>query len=161
MNIYECDAIERDLAVMVCENEGEVTAEMMESLVKANTDTEQKRLSFCHYMRKLELDIAAHKEEEKRIADKRKVMERKLAWAKQYITPYVVDHGKQTMSTFTWSLRKSQVVDISEWYDTHNPDYNTINTTYTPDKKKLKELLKSGSEIIGASLETKQNLQFK
>jgi len=161
MNIYECDHVEKHLARLVADNDGEVTDEIMAELVKANTATEEKRLGFSHYMRNLETDIASHKEEEKRIADKRKSLERKIAWAKQYITPYVKEHGKQVMGTFTWSLRASKQVKISEWYDTENLKYNTKKVEYKPDKKKLKELLAAGEEIVGVTIETNQNLQFK
>ena len=161
MNLYECDHVEKHLAELVANNDGEVTEEILAELVKANTATEEKRLGFSHYMRNLETAIAAHKEEEKRIAEKRKTMERNLAWAKQYIKPYVVEHGKQTIGTFTWSLRKSETVEIGQWYDNRNLDYNTKKETYSPDKKKLKEMLKAGEEVVGVTIETNQNLQFK
>ena len=159
-NLYDCEAIEREVADLVMANDGELTPEIMQKVIEAHNDTEAKRLGMSHYMRGLELNIESHKQEEARIAAKRKSMESKLEWAKKYITPYVVKHGKQTMGTFTWSMRKSKQVVIDEWFD-DNPEYSTTKTTTAPDKKKIAEALKAGKEIAGAKLVTNQNLQFK
>jgi hypothetical protein len=161
MNIYQYAEIEKELNELVAENDGEVTPEIMEAITKAHTDTEEKRLRFCHFMRSLELDITAHKLEEERIAEKRKSLESKLKWAKIYITPYVVEHGKQNIGTFTWSLRKSKVVDITHGFDETSKLYNTTKTDVKPNRTAIKEALNSGVEIIGASIVTKQNFQFK
>lgn len=161
MNIYDYAEIEKELNKLVAENEGEVTPEIMEAITKAHTDSAEKRLKFCHFMRGLELDISQHKQEEERIAEKRKTMERKLAWAKLYVTPYVIEHGKQSIGTFTWSLRKSKVVDIGHGFDETSPLYNTTKLDVKPNKTAIKEALNSGVEIIGASIVTKQNFQFK
>jgi hypothetical protein len=133
----------------------------MEAITKAHTESAEKRLKFCHFMRGLELDIDQYKQEEKRIAHKRKTMEKKLAWSKVYMTPYVIEHGKQNMGTFTWSLRQSKVVETDSEFDVENILYNKTKTETKPDKKAIKEALNSGVDIPGASIVTKANFQFK
>jgi hypothetical protein len=161
MNIYDYAEVEKELNQKVADNDGEVTPAIMEAITAAHTDSADKRLRFCHFMRGLELDIAGHKDEEKRIAARRKTMENKLGWAKVYATPYVVEHGEQKMGTFKWSLRKSKVVEVDETFDIKSPLYNTTKTDVKPNKKAIKEALNSGVKIKGASIVTKANFQFK
>jgi len=159
MNLYEHDQIEKELAEMVEQNDGEVTPEIMEQLVIANTDTESKRLKISYFMRDLQTSINAHKEEELRIAKRRKTIENKLKWLKNYLTPYVLEYGKQQVGTFTWSIRRSKQVHVEDNFNL--PDYVVEEVKTKPDKKKIKEVLESGIEIPGAEIVTNQNFQFK
>lgn len=67
-----------------------------------------------------------------------------------------------TIGTFTLSYRKSEAVRIDD--ESRIPEeYLRIPEPPkpSPDKTKIKESLKNGGEIPGASMETRQNLQIK
>jgi hypothetical protein len=160
MNIYECDAIIKKVDDLAIQQDGEITEEQIQELTEAHTGSIESLGKLCNFMKYLEIGSKACKDEEARIKAMRTKADNRLKSIKKYLTPYVREHGKQAVGTFALSLRKSESVEVDEWFD-DNPDYSVKKTTYSPDKKKIKEALKDGVVIVGASLVTKQNLQFK
>ena len=158
MNIYECDAIIKRVDELAQLHDGEIPEEMIERLVEANTGIE-KIGDLCGFMKYLEHGMESCKAEESRIKAMRDKAAKRLASIKKYLTPYVAEHGKQTAGTFTLSVRKSEQVELNEWFSDDN--YIVVKTTKAPDKKKIKMDLKQGKEIAGATIVTRQNLQFK
>lgn len=164
MNIYECDAIIKHVDDLACQNEGELTEDQIRELTEAHTGSIEALGKLCGYMKYLEHGITSCKTEEARIKDMRTKADNRIKSIKKYLTPYVQEHGKQDIGTFKLSMRKSQSVELDEWFDMDkesNMPYVNIKTTKAPDKKAIKEALGNGIEIVGAKIKTNQNLQFK
>lgn len=105
--------------------------------------------------------IKALKEEEERINTKRKAEEKKLESLDKYIL-LIHEKSGQTKSiagTWTVSTRKSTQVNVNvDWY---NPRFFKTITEERLDKVALKEALKAGELIDGATLKTNINLVVK
>jgi hypothetical protein len=74
----------------------------------------------------------------------------------------IYDGKPVTIGTFTVSYRKSEAVKIDD--ETKLPtDFLRIPEPPkpAPDKTKIKEVLKAGQEVPGASIEVRQNLSIK
>jgi hypothetical protein len=159
MNIYDVREIEEEVEQIAKENEGEIPPEKMEALVKARMGTlEQieklvKYIKFCEYM----ADNADAEVE--RIKEMKRIVQNRAKSIAQYLTPYVREKKKITVGTFALSIRKSDAVILAD--DFNNKDYMTEKITYTADKGKIKEALKSGQSVSGAILEIRDNLQIK
>jgi hypothetical protein len=158
MNIYECTAIVKQVEEIALQNDGDIPEEMLQKLVEANTGIE-KLPDLLGFVKYLEHGMEACKAEEKRIKDMREKAAKRKAGILKYLTPYVVENGKQDIGTFKLSIRKSESVETDEWFNDKN--YITTKTTEAPDKKKIKEAIKAGKQIAGARIVTKNNLQFK
>lgn len=161
LSIYECGAILEELAMEAEKNDGEVPESVIEAIVKLNTQSIEKMGKLVGFMSFCGNYSTMCKAEEARIAAKRKTIENRLQSVKKYLTPYIVEHGKQTVGTHTLSLRKSEAVVLEPEFN--NKDYGEDVTTFKPDKKKIKAFLKDNPDLTiwGVTLEKRQNLQFK
>lgn len=103
--------------------------------------------------------IEALKAEKKRIADKQVLEEKKLERLEDYIGMIYYEAGadKVEAGSFTVSTRKSEQVVLTEWFE--NKDYGKYE--FKADKVAIKDALKNGIEIEGASLQTNYNLQVR
>ena len=163
MNIYEPLEIEAQLNVIAKDNEGEIPEEMLQALIEKQAESLIQIEKLCKYIRHLELGIDSCKAEENRIAEMRKKAENRIASIKKYMTPYIQKSGKITAGTFTLSTRKSESVIVDDWFFSYeeNQEYCTVKIQTTPDKKKIKEAIKKGLKIEGASIKANENLQIK
>ena len=161
LSIYECDAILEELALETEKHDGEIPDEVFEEIVKLNTQSIEKMGKLVGFMSFCNNYSAMCKAEEARIATKRKAIENRLQSVKKYLTPYIAEHGKQTVGTHTLSLRKSEAVVLEPEFD--NQNYGELVTTFKSDKKKIKVFLKDNPNlsIRGAVLEKRQNVQLK
>lgn len=116
--------------------------------------------SVALYVKNLEAEAAAMRAEEKTLAARRQVKERKAERLRQYVSDSMQAFGDSKIETarVALSFRKSETVELFA------PDLvPTTFVTYQPkiDKAAIKKALKSGEEIMGAELVTRQNLQIK
>jgi len=160
MTLYDCDRILSEIDAIAAENDGEISEEQMKALVEAQTTSIAKLGKLCGFMKYLEHGIDACKKEEERIARMRKVAANRLKSVKQYLLPYLMEHGKTTVDTFTLSTRKSTAVVVSEPF-VEKEWCREIPARWEPDKNKIKAALKDGAEIQGAGLEERVSVQLK
>jgi Siphovirus Gp157. len=114
------------------------------------------------FIKNLEVDVSALKEEERRLAERRKVKENKLNWTKRFLDEFLKseDVAKFETPKVKMSFRKSESVNIFE--TAILPDeYIHEKTEYIPDKTAIKKAIKSGAVVDGAELVESQNLQVK
>lgn len=165
MTLYDCDRILSEIDAIAAENDGEITEEQMKALVEAQTTSIAKLGKLCGFMKYLEHGIDACKKEEERIAKMRKTATNRLKSVKHYLLPYLKEHGKTTIDTFTLSTRKSTAVAVDEPFFVTDPDYKHwsrhIPESWEPDKAKIKAALKDGVEIQGCSIEERVSVQLK
>lgn len=130
--------------------------------------------SMCFY-KNLQSDIEAFKEEEKKLAQRRKVKENLAERVKNRIDNYVTmqftdEEGnvdKDNLNKWKFetprvklSYRKSDSVEVSD-INLLPKEYVKEKIELSADKTALKKALKDGKEINGATIVTKLNMQVK
>lgn len=124
-----------------------------------NSEYENKVENYIKVMKNLEADVEARKSEIKRLTELNKADEKKKDHLKETLSTSMVLTGHERVDTplFKVSFRKSQAVEVDE---TVLPESYKV-ATWKPDKKRLKEDLKNGLEIIGATLVERKNLSIR
>lgn len=162
-SLYELD--QSVLAVLdggfvIDEETGEILFDS-ENLDALQMERSEKMESIALFVKNLESDASAIKTEEKSLATRRGVKERKAERLKRYLSDSMNAFGETRVETprCALSFRKSEAVEIT--------DPTLIDSAYLktadpqPDKTAIKKALKSGVEIQGAQLIERQNLQIR
>ncbi|AAC79524.1 Mu Gam-like end protection [Streptococcus phage 01205] len=123
------------------------------------TDYENKVEGYVKVIKSLEADIEARKNEKKRLDGLNKSDQSKIDKLKTALAVSMAETGQTRVDTtlFKVGFRKSEAVVVNE--EKLPKEYQIA--TYKPDKKTLKELLKSGKHIEGATLEERRNLNIR
>lgn len=114
------------------------------------------------FIKNLDADVAALKEEEKRLAERRKAKENRLNSVKQFLNDFLQSEDVQKFETarVKMSFRKSESVGIAD--ESLIPDkFVKTEIVKSPMKNDIKKALKAGKEVPGAWLVESQNLQVK
>lgn len=118
------------------------------------------------YIKNLDAEAAAIREEEKALAVRRKVRENKAERLRDYLSYSLAGQSFETPRVSV-SFRASTRCEVAneqalvEWLQIHDRDDCLKYTAPTVDKTKVTRLLKAGEEIPGAVLEQRQNMQLK
>lgn len=136
--------------------QGEFASEELDGLT---AEREMKLENIGLYIKKREYFEKALKAEEDALYERRKASERKTNWLKEYAAQSVANFGAIETTRIKMTVRKSESVKL----DTNllQTEYYKSKTTWEPDKQMIKDKLKEGKEIAGATLEVKHNLQIK
>ena len=123
------------------------------------TEYETKVENYIKVMKNIDADVEARKNEIKRLMELNKADEKKKEHLKDTLSASMSLTGHERVDTplFKVSFRKSQAVEVDE---TALPEAYK-RATWKADKKRLKEDLKNGLEIIGASLVERKNLSIR
>lgn len=123
------------------------------------TDYEEKVENYIKVIKNIESDVEARKNEIKRLTELNKADEKKKDHLKETLSTSMQLTGHERVDTplFKVSFRKSQAVEVDE---TVLPESYKV-ATWKPDKKRLKEDLKNGLEIVGATLVERKNLSIR
>lgn len=123
------------------------------------TDYEEKVENYIKVIKNIESDVEARKNEIKRLTELNKADEKKKDHLKETLSTSMVLTGHERVDTplFKVSFRKSEAVEVDELV---LPESYKV-ATWKPDKKRLKEDLKNGLEIVGASLVERKNLSIR
>nr|DAN28331.1 MAG TPA: resistance protein [Caudoviricetes sp.] len=123
------------------------------------TDYEEKVENYIKVIKNIESDVEARKAEIKRLTELNKADEKKKDHLKETLSTSMQLTGHERVDTplFKVSFRKSQAVEVDELV---LPESYKV-ATWKPDKKRLKEDLKNGLEIVGASLVERKNLSIR
>lgn len=123
------------------------------------TDYEKKVENYIKVIKNIESDVEARKAEIKRLTELNKADEKKNDHLKETLSTSMQLTGHERVDTplFKVSFRKSQAVEVDELV---LPESYKV-ATWKPDKKRLKEDLKNGLEIVGASLVERKNLSIR
>jgi hypothetical protein len=159
MNLYEIVSLENYIEEIAAQNDGEIPEELFRELVEAQTKSLESIDKLCRYIRHLEQFVENAKEEKRRISELQTRAENRVESIKKYLTPYVENRGSFDAGTFHLSVIKSESIQLSDNFN--DPEYYEQIISWKPDKKKIKEAIKSGKFVQGAYLLTKQNTQIK
>lgn len=136
----------------------ETKADTLDS-IDWNSDYEEKVENYIKVIKNNEADIEARKNEIKRLTELNRADERKNERLKEVLKESMDLTGHERVDTklFKVSFRKSEAVEVD---DLLLPEAYKV-ATYKPDKKRLKEDLKNGLEILGAELVERKNLSIR
>lgn len=146
------------------ENEEITQEELQETGNMLAVELQNKSRNIIGYEKSIELAINAYKEEEKRIAERRKALENKLEKYKEYVKNNMEDMGLQKIETPLGVLSVCKVPASLEVYDENliPNEYKKEKVTISIDKNAIKEALKNGQEVQGVKLvEDKTSLRIK
>lgn len=151
--IEECDDEQRE------ELENYVN-EYLDMLAEQEAD---KIDAYAHVIREQSARIEFLKAEKKRIDARLKTANNGLDRMKVYMVDVLNQAGikKATGNSSTLSLRRSEAVLVSVGPDTLPEELKTVKTTITPNKKAIKDAIKSGKDIDGCSIVENMSLQVR
>lgn len=136
----------------------ETKADTLDS-IDWQTDYEEKVENYIKVIKNNEADIEARKNEIKRLTELNRADERKNERLKEVLKESMdlTGHERVDTSLFKVSFRKSEAVEVD---DLLLPEAYKV-ATWKADKKRLKEDLKNGLEILGAELVERKNLSIR
>jgi uncharacterized small protein (DUF1192 family) len=142
--------------------EGELTPELETALAINQNELQEKAINYGYVVKSLEGDISAIDEEIKRLQALKKAKSNAIDRMKESVSNAMQLYGmeKLTSPTLSLSLRKSESVDVDLTEALPN-DFKITKVTVTPDKIAIKQALKQGENITGATLKINYNLQIK
>lgn len=122
-------------------------------------DYESKVENYVKVIKNTEADVEARKNEIKRLTELNRADERKNERLKEVLKESMdlTGHERVDTSLFKVSFRKSEAVEVD---DLLLPEAYKV-ATWKADKKRLKEDLKNGLEILGAELVERKNLSIR
>lgn len=164
MNLYQLHEGYLNL-VEVLENAGEdenLRELVTNSLNEIEDNIKDKADNVVRFIRNLESEANAIKEEEKRLAEMRKKREKQVENLKQYLFDFtkVADGQKIKGSIFTVSIKKNPASVVVDDLEAIPEEYKRVKTVVEADKTLLKKILKD-VEVAGVHLEQKESLNIK
>lgn len=158
MKLYEINAeIERLLESAVDPETGELTGSV-EGLDQLEMDLKTKVLDTACYIKGTEAEAEAIREEEKKLAARRKTLERRTEWLREYLTQNMTAGEKLKDNRVSLSWRSSVSVDV---LDEEVIPENFWRIKREVDKTSIRDALKAGTMVRGAQLIEKLNLQIR
>jgi hypothetical protein len=153
------------ITIQMLAEEGVLTDEVLADVfANAEGDLADKLEGYCKFIKNMESDIAGLKDEEKRLATRRKALENCVERSKKAMQDAMEVAGKTKMQcgTFTTSIQANPpkvVLDVT--------DINAIPEEYLTmpepevNKAKIKDSLKAGYECEFAHLESTLSLRIR
>ena len=135
--------------------EGEVTPEeLQETGNMLAIELQNKSRNIIGYEKSIELAISTYKDEEKRLAERRKVLENKLDRYKEYVKKNMEQMGLQKIETPLGVLSISKVRASVEVIDESmiSNEYKTQTVVQTIDKNAIREAIRKGINVQGVKL---------
>jgi len=133
-----------------------------DTLESINLEIEDKLENIGKVIRNLEAESAAFKEEEKRLADKRKTIDNNIKNLKLYAEQSLKATGQRKVKAglFTFNIQKNPPsIDITDKDLIPQKYYVPVEPKL--DKQTIKDLLKNGENIPGVELVQGESLRFK
>lgn len=156
-NLYE---IEQEIMSCVDMETGEIID--FEKLDALTIERDSKIENLALWVKNLEADAQAYKEEKDSFAQKQKVAENKAKSIKEYLSRYLAGNAFKS-TRVNVGFRKSESVDVFSMdalIKYGNDDYLKYKDPEA-DKTAIKAALKAGANIPGCILVEKQNIQIK
>lgn len=140
-----------------------------DTLEAVGGEIQDKAISIACICKNIESDIRAFKEEEEKLAKRRRTMERSVQSMKDYVTGQLLKSGITAIKNdprARISFRKSVSLDISDedgfvkWAEDNNRD-DLLSYKVSASKTAIKQSLDMGAEIPYAHLIEKNSIQIK
>lgn len=163
-SIYELtESMEKIWQLMA---EGEIEDSVLEEIFDDTTvELSEKLEGYCKFIKNIESDIQGLKAEEKRLAERRKVMENTIERSKSAMQKALVVSGEKkiTCGSFLVYMQKNpEKVVMDESLIENVPERFLKIPEPEVDRTALKEALKNGEDLDGlAHLEQTESLRIK
>ena len=131
-----------------------------DTLASITGAVEEKLEAYAMVIKNIESDVEGIKSEEKRLSERRKVMENGINRMKQAIADTLQNSDQDKVKTekFTFSFRKSMKVEVS---NVDSLPQQFIKVERTISRSELAKALKAGEHIEGAQLVENQSLSIR
>lgn len=138
-------------------------AELSEAATLAEVDLDDKAETIALFTLDLDAEAKAIKEQEQKLAKRRKTLENKSEWLKAYLASNITGRKIRTPRvTIGW--RKSTAVETDDdflvWAMSNDDQYLRFKSPEV-DKTALKEALKAGVEVPHAALVERETMTIK
>jgi hypothetical protein len=160
MKLYQIsDAIRQALDhIELDEETGEVLS--ADELHAVEAEASDKIEATALYLRELDAEAKAAKEEADRMLARVKSMQKRSDYLKSMLLDALHATGKVKTVRVTVSIRTTQAVEVSEGANLPEA-YTTVKTTVTPNKVAIKQALLDGVEVPGCSLEARESVSIR
>ena len=160
--IYEIKNDYLELISKIIENEGEIDSETETALQINRTDLETKGINYAYVIKQLDADCDAIDLEVKRLNALKKVRSNAAERLKANISSAMQLFEVTELKTplIKINFRNSESVEITNEAQLAEK-FITTKTVITPDKKAIKEAIKAGEFVEGATISYNKNLQIK
>lgn len=156
-NLWEIDAL--ILTTCIDTETGEIIDENLLNELQLERDTKIENIA--KWIKNLEADSKAYKEQKDIFAQKQKSAESKMDSLKRYLSAYLDGNQFEAKDkSIKCTFRKSESVNILS-LDELRDEYKVEKIEVSADKKAIKEAIKNGLVVAGAELITSNNLQIK
>lgn len=160
-NIYQIQQDYLSITNELIENWGELSPELETSLAINKAELQQKAVAYIYVTKSLETDVDAIDAEIERLRalkqSRVKTIEKLKETVKAAMELYEIEEIKT--ATLKINFRKSESIECEA--EQLLDYYCTFKTTRTPNKALIKEAIKNGEQVVGASLKVNRNIQIK
>ena len=141
---------------------GEVDAEKAAALDKLKEAQTEKLDNIGAYIKNLTAEANALAEEAQKLKERADAKKKQIDKLKDYVTNCMLSDGREKIETTraAFSFRTSKAVEILD-EQALPKKYLVKKVTFSPDKTAIKEAIKAGQKVRGASIIERMNLQIK
>lgn len=160
MKLYQIsDAIRQALDhIELNEETGEILS--ADELHAVEAEAAEKIEATALYLRELDAEAKAAKEEADRMLARVKSMQKRSDYLKAMLLDALHATGKVKTGRVTVSIRTTKAVEIAEGADLPEA-YTTVKTTVSPNKVAIKQALLDGVEVPGCHIEERESVQIR
>ena len=162
MNIYQIQNEFQLIIAEVINNEGEITPELETALQINQSQLQSKAVDYSYVIKQLDSDCEQIDAELKRLQQLKKVRTNLAERLKDTISNAMNLYEVEKIETplIKLSFRNSESVEITNESQL-DACFIVTKTVTTPDKKAIKDAIKSGVLVEGATISYNKNLQIK
>ena len=162
MNIYKIQNEFQLIIAEVINNEGEITPELETALTINKEQLQSKAIDYSYVIKQLDSDCEQIDAELKRLQQLKKVRTNLAERLKDTISNAMNLYEVEKIETplIKLSFRNSESVEITNESQL-DACFIVTKTVTTPDKKAIKDAIKSGVFVEGATISYNRNLQIK
>jgi len=144
--------------IVVDEETGEILS--ADALHAVEAEASDKIEATALYLRELDAEAKAAKEEADRMLARVKSMQKRSDYLKSMLLDALHATGKVKTGRVTVSIRTTKAVEIAEGADLPEA-YTTVKTTVSPNKVAIKQALLDGVEVPGCHLEARESVSIR
>lgn len=158
MNLYELSTSYLQIQEMILEG-AEGLEDTLESL---NDAIEEKAVGYAKVIKNIEGQVLAIKEEEKRLAERRRSLESNIKRLKENLELSMLDTGKKKIKTnlFTFNIQKNPP-SVKILDEEAIPSDYLVKQKPKIDKKAIINDLKNGVEVEGVEIKQDESLRIR
>ena len=162
MNIYKIQNEFQLIIAEVINNEGEITPELETALTINKEQLQSKAVDYCYVIKQLDYDCEQIDNEIARLNKLKKVRSNLTDRLKNTVSSAMQLYEVEKIETplIKLSFRNSESVEITNEQQL-DACFIVTKTVTTPDKKAIKDAIKSGVLVCGATISYNKNLQIK